>query len=79
MIGRLAPPETATLPQVSDALLVMVQFKTALGAFAKRHMTSETYYGDVHWATEERLLGKAEEYSEHEDYLELEDDGEDAE
>ncbi|MFU8779331.1 MAG: hypothetical protein ACNA7M_16970, partial [Roseovarius sp.] len=52
------------LPQVSDALLVMVQFKTALSSFATRHKTKDTYSGPTYWVTEERLQGVAEQYSE---------------
>ena len=43
------------LPQVSDALLVMVQFKTALAAFKRRHMTYDSISRESYWNTEEGL------------------------
>lgn len=49
----LEPLDDKVLPQMSDAVLAMVQFETALGAFRKR------YYVDVHgidyWITSELL------------------------
>ncbi|REG32688.1 hypothetical protein EQ718_01260 [Paracoccus versutus] len=56
-----------SLPQVSDALLVMVQFKTALSSFASRHRRSDVYGSSAYWVTEEHLQAEAEEYSEDED------------
>lgn len=56
-----------SLPQVSDALLVMVQFKTALSSFVSRHRRSDRYGSSAYWVTEEYLMGEAEEYSEDED------------
>ena len=55
------------LPQVSDALLVMVQFRTALSSFASRHKTREKFGGPTYWVTNERLQGEAEQFSEDED------------
>lgn len=40
------------LPQVSDAVLVMVQFKSALTSFKERHYTRASHYGHQ-WITEE--------------------------
>ena len=48
-----------TLPQVSDALLVMVQFKTALSAFAKRHTAYDSLRHKSYWVTAEHLQDKA--------------------
>lgn len=41
------------LPQVSDALLMMVQFDVALAAFSRKYHTRVGY--DTVWATPERL------------------------
>lgn len=50
--------EDETLPQVSDALMMMVQFNAALTAFRKRYYQSVRIgYGsrETHWITEETL------------------------
>lgn len=43
--------DDAALPQVSDAVLVMVQFETALDAFKGRYM--QRVGGQLQWVTEE--------------------------
>lgn len=56
------------LPQVSDAVLVMVQFKSALDSFKSRHYKSVRGYG-VHWITEELMAHlKADYAEEHEEH-----------
>jgi hypothetical protein len=42
-----------SLPQVSDALLVMVQFKAALDAFYGRYL--QYVFGENHWITTEKV------------------------
>ncbi len=42
------------LPQVSDAVLVMVQFKSALESFRSKHYRHVPGYG-YHWITEESI------------------------
>lgn len=54
------------MPQVSDALLVMVQFKTALNSFAKRHTAWDRKSRSNYWVTEEVLQGNAEAYTDYE-------------
>ena len=44
------------LPQVSDALLVMVQFETALAKFVTRHFNYVSAYGRHVWITEEVVV-----------------------
>lgn len=54
----LAVLEDDELPQVSDALLMMVQFDTALDAFKDRYyeyIKYDTYDGEHFWITEEQL------------------------
>ncbi len=41
------------LPQNSDAVLVMVQYENALGAFERRYY--RRIFGQANWVTEERL------------------------
>ena len=50
------------LPQNSDAVLVMVQYETALAAFKKRYYRPLPGF-EYQWITEERL----EEYQQHRD------------
>jgi hypothetical protein len=52
-----------TLPQVSDAVLMMVQFETALAAFKERY--HKHVYGNWFWITKESLAELGEE--EHDD------------
>lgn len=48
--------DDAALPQISDALLVMVQFKSALKSFRERYYyVGEIGFGDGYWVTEEQL------------------------
>ena len=42
-----------TLPQLSDAVLIMVQFETALESFANRYQDYVPDYGDAQWITKE--------------------------
>lgn len=49
------------LPQVSDAVLVMVQFKSALDSFKGRHYKNIPRYG-YHWITEELIAQLKREY-----------------
>ncbi|MCU9850553.1 hypothetical protein OEZ60_21495 [Defluviimonas sp. WL0024] len=59
-----------TLPQVSDALMVMVQFETALASFAKRHRARDRFSSILfHWVTEERLLEDEEAENEADEYF----------
>lgn len=44
-----------SLPQVSDALLMMVQFKTALNSFHKRFTKYDSHLRKTYWVTEELL------------------------
>lgn len=53
-----------TLPHISDALLTMVQFKTALDAFRRRHTDREGI--SSYWVTEESLADD-EDYEEDDD------------
>ena len=56
------------LPQMSDAVLVMVQFDTALDDFKKRyHKKVGGVYGDHHWITKE-LLEEWADTDEDDDY-----------
>ncbi len=48
-----------SLPQVSDGLLVMVQFKTALSAFSARHREYDSNLLQSYWITKERLSAEA--------------------
>lgn len=50
------------LPQVSDAVLVMVQFKSALESFSSRH--TQYVHGERMWITEELVTQLKEEYEE---------------
>ena len=60
--------ENDALPQVSDALMMMVQFDAALDAFKKRY---HQYMGGAHyWITEEQLAV----WDAEEEGLEAEDD-----
>lgn len=45
-----------TLPQVSDALLVMVQFETALSKFVGRYFSYVSAYDRHVWITEELVV-----------------------
>lgn len=51
--------EDDTLPQVSDALMMMVQFKAGLVAFKDRYYQfiegSTVYTGEHYWITEEQV------------------------
>ncbi|CAD7055948.1 hypothetical protein RHAB21_00827 [Pseudorhizobium halotolerans] len=49
------------LPQVSDAVLVMVQFKSALASFRDRHYQHVPGYGH-HWITAELIEHLKDEY-----------------
>lgn len=49
------------LPQVSDAVLTMVQFETALGAFRGRYHRYSSYFQDRLWITEELVAAENEE------------------
>lgn len=44
-----------TLPQMSDAVLTMVQFETALNSFYSRYYRSISDYGKYYWITSEFL------------------------
>ena len=52
------------LPQVSDALLIMVQFKSALESFRARYF--KRVRGDFQWVTQELLEQLRKEYEEYE-------------
>ncbi|WP_417814327.1 hypothetical protein [Thalassospira alkalitolerans] len=54
------------LPQVSDAVLVMVQFESALNSFNGRHFKHIPHYG-YHWITDELIAQLRTKYEEHED------------
>ncbi len=45
--------DSQALPQVSDAVLTMVQFETAIDKFRNRHL--RTVHGKTYWITEELL------------------------
>lgn len=47
--------DSDALPQVSDALLVMVQFQTALAKFVGRYQEYNTMTHTHYWVTEEYL------------------------
>jgi len=50
--------DDAALPQVSDAVLIMVQFETALDAFKKRYL--QRVAGEMKWITEEWIAQQTE-------------------
>jgi predicted GTPase len=50
--------DNETLPQVSDALLVMVQFDTALTKFSNRYQTYDGIMRMHSWVTQESLASK---------------------
>ncbi|OOY22820.1 hypothetical protein BMI91_18320 [Thioclava sediminum] len=54
------------LPQVSDGVLVMVQFKSALASFKERHYRHVSLMG-FQWITEEFIDQLKAEYDEDED------------
>lgn len=61
------------LPQVSDAVLIMVQFKSALDSFLSRHFQGEIR--NKKWITHEHVEKLRQEYEENdegenEDYME---------
>lgn len=56
--------DTQALPQVSDAVLAMVQFETALEKFRGRHLRN--VHGRTYWITEELLASWEEEEEEEE-------------
>lgn len=61
------------LPQVSDAVLVMVQFDTALHAFKQRH-TKILGFDSFIWITDEYIIELKEKYkSDYEEYDEDDD------
>ena len=43
------------LPQNSDAVLVMVQYQKALGAFKQRYQYQKDRFGDTFWVTDETI------------------------
>jgi hypothetical protein len=45
--------DVETLPQVSDAVLIMVQFETALDKFFSRYHDYVSAYGEEDWITDE--------------------------
>lgn len=47
--------DNEALPQVSDAVLIMVQFETALAAFLSRYRVYLSDYGESAWITKEYL------------------------
>lgn len=49
-----------TLPQVSDAVLAMVQFETALKAFFARYYRHEKFFIEKCWITEELIATATE-------------------
>lgn len=51
------------LPQVSDAVLVMVQFESALDSFKKRHYRHFPGYG-YQWITDDLIAQLKEDYEE---------------
>lgn len=55
--------DDADLPQVSDAVLVMVQFKSALGSFKRRHQRHIAEYG-LHWITPDLIAHIKADYEE---------------
>jgi hypothetical protein len=62
------------LPQVSDAVLVMVQFKSALESFKKKHQRNIAGYG-LHWITPDLIAYIRADYEEdHEGEDEDEDE-----
>ncbi|WP_339112848.1 hypothetical protein [Thioclava sp. GXIMD2076] len=61
------------LPQVSDAVLVMVQFKSALASFKERHYRSVSRMG-YQWITEELIDQLKADYAEDLDDAEEEDE-----
>ncbi len=63
------------LPQVSDAVLVMVQFKSSLGSFRNRHYKNVSGYGH-HWITPDLISHLKTKYEE--DYDEDTGDEDDA-
>jgi hypothetical protein len=50
--------DSETLPQVSDALLVMVQFDTALNKFKSRYQAYDNMKREHYWVTQELLASK---------------------
>ncbi len=50
--------DSETLPQVSDALLVMVQFNTALTKFKSRYQSYDGMAREHYWVTQESLSSK---------------------
>ena len=52
------------LPQVSDAVLVMVQFESALDSFNDRYYQHLTRYGDYEWVTAELIAQLKAEFEE---------------
>ena len=57
------------LPQTSDAVLIMVQFETALKAFKDRYYQKyDSGYSDWAWVTARFLEEYEEEYGDEEDY-----------
>jgi hypothetical protein len=75
----LALLDTAALPQVSDAVLVMVQFESALESFAERYYRHIPELGETHWITLENIAQWKEEGWLEEDRDEFEDDEEEEE
>lgn len=68
--------ENDALPQVSDALMMMVQFKAGLGAFEKRYrqyIRDGFHQGEHYWITNEQLA----EWEEEEAAPNAEHDGDD--
>ena len=61
------------LPQVSDAVLVMVQFKSALASFKERHYRGVSRMG-YQWITEELIDQLKADYAEDLDEAEDEDE-----
>jgi hypothetical protein len=50
--------DSETLPQVSDAVLMMVQFDTALTKFKNRYQEYDSMRREHHWVTQEYLASK---------------------
>ena len=69
----LALLDDKTLPQMSDAVLAMVQFETAIKAFTSRYHKKVEY--NYYWITEERL--KAWDEAESDDDSDENDDDSD--
>lgn len=71
----LEPLDNDTLPQMSDALLTMVQFASALNSFEGRYhkKVGRGYSGRYFWITEEQI--KAWDEADAEDEEDEEDDG----